>query len=122
MAASYNDAYQLSQDAAFKSRVQAAILTGSVSVANEGWTVAFHRERATFVNNMLSSPTSLANTVTLFTYTVSTDPTVLADATAGGTVALTSANVAAQAALVTDAHIMAAIASQFNCFVRTPMA
>lgn len=122
MAASYNDSYQLSQDATFKNRIQSALLTGSISVAGEAWTTPFHRERATFINNMLSSPTALSAVVSMFAGTVATDATCLSDATAGGTVALTTGNVATQAALVTDAHIMSAISAQFNAFVRAPMA
>lgn len=120
MAASRNDSYQLSIDATFQNRVQAALIAASVSIANEGWSIAFHRERSNFVSQVLSSKTIQADTVTLFSNSVATDTTVIADATQGGTVALTAGNRAAQAALVTDAHIDSAIASQFNSFIREP--
>lgn len=120
MAASRNDSYQLSLDATFQNRVQASLISACVSIANEGWAVPFHRERATFVSQVLSSKTSQADTVLLFSNSVSTDTTVLADATQGGTVALTTGNRVAQTALVTDAHIDNAIASQFNSFIREP--
>jgi len=56
----------------------------------------------------------------LFAISVANDTSVISDATAAGTVVLTGVNAAAQAALVTDAHLDAAISSQFNSFFRTP--
>lgn len=120
MAASHSDSFQLSGDATFQGRVQAALLTAFISIANEGWAVAFHRERARFIQNALSSTTSLNSAVVLFTNSVSTDSTVLADATVGGTVVLSGANRANQAALVTDVHIDSAISSQFNAYIVEP--
>ena len=121
MAASRNDMYQLSQDPVFQNRVQAALILACVSVSIENsTTVPFHRERQTFASQVLSSTTFQTQTVTLFTNSISTDPTIIADATVGGTVSLTTANRAAQAALVTDAHIDGAIAAQFNDYFRTP--
>ena len=120
MAASHSDSFQLSQDATFQGRVQAALLTAFVAIANEGWAVPFHRERTMFIVSALGSASALSSVVTLFTNTVSADTTCLSDATAAGTVILTSANRTAQAALVTDAHIDAAIASQFNAYIRVP--
>lgn len=89
-----------------------------MSIANEGWAVAFHRERANFAAQILSNPASPIDYVQLFTNTASTDATCISDATAAGTVALTGANIATQAALVTDAHIDAAISAEFNAFIR----
>lgn len=120
MAASHNDSYQLSQEPTFQNRVQVSLLAACVAISNEGWGVAFHRERSTFASQVLISPNTPTNYVGLFTNTVANDSTCLADATVGGTVSLTSGNRAAQAALVTDAHIDAAIASQFNSFIREP--
>ena len=120
MAASRNDSYQLSQDSTYQHRIQASLLAACIAIATEGWAVAFHRERATFVQSILSSTTSLASAVTLFSNSSATDATVLADATVGGTVVLITGNRAAQAALVTDAHIDNAISSQFNAFIREP--
>ena len=56
----------------------------------------------------------------LFADMIATDANVLADATQAGTVALTSGNVATQAALVTDAHMDAAVSSEFNTFLVLP--
>jgi hypothetical protein len=58
--------------------------------------------------------------VALFSNTVANDTNVINDATAAGTVVLTSGNRATQQALVTDAHIDLAIASSFNSFIREP--
>ncbi len=120
MAASFNDAYQLSQDATFQNRVQAALLTYCTVVASEGWSVPFHRERAGFVSQVMSSQTTQQSMVTLFANSAATNATVLADATQAGTVVLTSGNRAAQAALVTDTHLSNAIASQFDAYIREP--
>lgn len=116
MAASRNDSYQLSQDPGFQHRVQASLLAACVAISNEGWTVVFHRERASFAQQILSNAQNTY--VVLFSNTVATDPNVLADATQGGTVSLGSStvNVATQAQLITDAHIDSAIAGQFNSF------
>lgn len=120
MAISHNDRYQLAQDATFQNRVQAALLSACVSIANEGWAVAFHRERASFVSQILSNTNVNINYPIMFTNAVSTDSTVISDATQAGTVSLTTGNRAAQAALVTDAHIDAAISAEFNAFIRVP--
>lgn len=117
MAVTHNDKYILSTDVAFRNRVQASLMAACVSIANEGWAVAFHRERAQFVTQILSLPSTW---VPLFTNTVSTDASVIGDATQAGTVVLTAGNVATQAALVTDAHIDAAISAEFNAFIRVP--
>src|SRR6266576_1942749 len=114
MAVTHKDRYTLSTDPTFKTRVQAALVAACVSIANEGWSVAFHRERSDRAANILSGPSSPLDWVQLFTNSVATDTTCISDATAAGTVALTSANVAAQAALVTDAHIDSAISAEFN--------
>jgi len=112
--------YQLSQDPVFQNRVQAALLAACVAIANEGWAVAFHRERSIYVASILSSTTNLTAAVTLFASSVATDTNCIADATQAGTVSLTVGNRAAQAALVTDTHLSAAVSSQFNSFVREP--
>lgn len=116
-----SDQYQLSQDTVFQNRVQASLIAACVAIGNEGWTVAFHRERATFCNQILAGTGGgQASYVTLFANAVATDPSVIADATVNGTVTITAGNRATQAALVTDAHIDAAIAGQFNTFIREP--
>lgn len=117
MAVSYNDKQLLSQDATFQSRVKMALVAACIQIKSEAVTTAFHRERETFLTAVMNSPdTFKANAAT----GVATDALVIGDATAGGTVALTSGNVATQAALVTDAHIDTAISGQFNSFFRTP--
>lgn len=120
MAITHNDRYQLAQDATFQNRVQAALLATCVSIANEGWAIAFHRERASFASNILSNSNVSINYPAMFSNSVATDATVISDATQAGTVALTTGNRAAQAALVTDAHIDTAIAAEFNAFIRVP--
>jgi hypothetical protein len=117
MAVSYNDKYQLSQDATFQNRVRTSLVAACISIYNEGWGVAFHRERQTFATAVMNAPDAFK---ALVANGVATDTNVINDATATGTVALTAGNVATQAALVTDAHIDAAISGQFNTFFRTP--
>lgn len=117
MAASRNDQYQLSQDVGFQNRVQAALIAACISISNEAWS-ATHRQRQNLVVSILQSPTGTSmNWVQLFANTAATDTNVIADATNGGTVAITSGNRSTQAALVTDAHIDAAISSEFNSFL-----
>ena len=120
MAVSHNDRYMLSMDTTFQHRVQSSLITTCISIANEGWTVPFHRERAIFAMQVLASPTGTQNWVQLFSNAVATDTNCISDATQAGTVALTAGNVAAQAALVTDTHIDTAISAEFNAFIRTP--
>lgn len=123
MASTNHDMWQLAQDATFQNRVQASLTKTCIAISTESPTsVPFHRERAIFVVQVLSSPLAPTNWVQLFTNSVATDANCISDATQAGTVALTGANVAAQAALVTDAHIDSAISGQFNSFIREPMA
>lgn len=119
MAVTYNDKFQLAQDSTFQNRVRTSLIAACISIKNEGAGVAFHRERETYLVSVMNSPDSYK---VLFANAVATDASVINDATATGTVALTGANVAAQQANVTDAHIDTAIASQFNSFFRTPAA
>lgn len=117
MAVTYNDKYQLAQDPTFQNRVKTSLIAACISIKNEAVGTGFHRERETYVVSVMNSPDSYK---VLFANAVATDALVINDATAAGTVALTSGNVAAQQANVTDAHIDTAIASQFNSFFRTP--
>jgi hypothetical protein len=121
MAASFFDSSQLALDPTFQARVGAGLYTYCQVVATEGWSVPFHRERASFVNQIFTSLGTTNPYIVLFANTVATDASVLADATVAGTVVLTSGNRATQAILVTDTHISNAIASQFNSYVRVPM-
>ena len=117
-AASISDMNMLSTDTGFQGRVRASMIAASIAITTESrTTVPFHREREAFAVQILNAPDSFKS---LFANSVATDASVSGDATAAGTVVLTSGNVAAQAALVTDAHIANAISGQFNSFFRTP--
>lgn len=123
MVASFNDASVLAGDPAFQGRVGAGLMTYAQVVGTEGWTVAFHRERATFANQIFNATLNAQGInpyFAIFANSVASDATVLADATAAGTVPITVANRATQAFLVTDAHISNAIAAQFNSYIREP--
>jgi len=113
-AVSHNDKYQLSQDSGFKNRVRVSLIAACIAIANEGWNAVFHEQRMRQAQRILNAPDSY---VPLFANSVATDTSVINDATATGTVALTTGNVATQAALVTDAHIDNAISAQFNSFL-----
>jgi len=114
----YNDKQLLASDTTFQNRVRQAMMAGCTAVKNESPTnVPFHRERETYVVGVMNQPDVFK---LLFTYACASDANCIGDATVGGTVPLTSGNVATQAALVTDAHIDGALAANFNTFFRTP--
>lgn len=113
MAASYNDMSLLANDATFQGRVASALWQSCVSIANEAWS-SVHEARKGYVSQILNNPNFYKP---FFVNVVSVDATCISDATANGTVALTGSNAAAQAALVTDAHISAAISAAFNAFI-----
>jgi hypothetical protein len=117
MPASHRDSYVLSTDTTLQYRVRSALLAVCVSINYEDHNTPFHSERASFAAQAINAADTYKE---LFTNSLGIDADCLADATAGGTVVLTPSNVAAQAALVTDAHIDAAVAYQFNSFFRTP--
>lgn len=117
MAATRSDMYILSQDATFQNRVRASMIAAAIAIKNESVATAFHRERETYAVAIMNQPD---NYKPLFAGGAATDASVIGDATAGGTVALTTGNVATQQALCTDTHIDSAISSQFNVFFRTP--
>lgn len=119
-AASHNDSAVLSSDPTFQNRVREALAAACITVANEAIsasTLSLHKKRADLCVLILNAPDSYK---ILFAFSVATDASVLADATANGTVALTSGNVATQEALVTDAHIDAAIGNQANAYLVLP--
>lgn len=120
MVATHNDSYQIAQDPVFQNRVQAALAKICVDIANEGWAVAFHRERQGFAAQILANTNVNIDYTKMFANAVSTDTTVLSDATQAGTVAVTAGNRATQSALVTDAHMDTAISAEFNAFFRVP--
>ncbi len=117
MAATYADKDILTTDVNFQKRVRQSLIQQAANIMTETVTVAFHRERSRYASAVLNAP---LNFLTLFTGVVANDGVVISDATAAGTVTLTSGNVAAQAALVTDGHIDNAISANFNSFFLTP--
>ena len=117
MAASRNDMNLLQADATFTSRVRSSLVAACVAITNEAHGADW-RERQTRAVTVLNGPDAFK---ALYATTAATDANVIADATQNGTVVLTPANVAAQAALVTDAHIDNAISGQFNSFFNRPM-
>jgi hypothetical protein len=117
MAASYSDQQFLAADPTFQNRVRQSLIAACQAIKTEAVTVAFHRERETFLVAVVNQPDLFKGMVAI---AAATNASVIGDATAAGTVVLSAANAAAQAALVTDAHIDAAISSDFNSFFRTP--
>lgn len=117
MAVSYNDKWQLAQSTLFQHRVQASLVAGCLAIASESAsTVPLHAARADLARNILLGPTGNTNYVLLFSNAVACDTNVINDATGTGTTAITAANMDAQQASVSDAHIDAAISSTFNAF------
>lgn len=116
----FSDAAVLAGDPTFQARVGASLFTFAQVVATEGWTVPFHKERATFSAQIFTTTLNAQGInpwIFQFANTVATDTSVLSDATQANTVPLTTTNRAAQAALVTDTHISNAVASQFNSYI-----
>lgn len=117
MAASYSDQQFLAADPTFQNRVRQSLINACIAIKNEAITTAFHRERETYVVQVMANPDSFK---IIWAQAVATNTAVIADATQNGTVVLTGTNAQTQAALVTDAHIDTAISSDFNSFFRTP--
>lgn len=116
MAASLNDQAILAGSTLFKNRVLQSLVASCISITTEAVTVStllLHVRRAAFAHTVLNNQTTYQVPVAV---AVATDVSVIGDATQAGTVVLTSGNVDAQQALVTDAHINAAISGQFNAF------
>lgn len=121
MAVTYNDKYQLAQSVAFQHRVQSSLLAACLAISSESVTATpAHRQRADLTRAILLAPTGTPNYVQLFSNVVACDTGVINDATGTGTTAITAANMDAQQASVTDAHIDTAIASTFNAFIAQP--
>lgn len=113
-AVSYTDKYFLGQNATFQKRVRAALIANAVTISNEALTVAFHYQRVKLANAILLNADLY---VAYFTPALSTDATIIADATSSGTIAIPDDTTATtRQASVTDAHIDGAIAAQFNFF------
>ena len=117
MAVTYQDKAILADNATFQNRARQAMLTGCMSIKNEGWSVAFHRERETFVVAVVNQADTYKK---LFASIMASHGDVAGDATEAGTVTLTTGNIEAQQALITDSHLDDAVAVAFNLFFRTP--
>ncbi|SRR6266852_1591358 len=114
----YNDQQLLASDPTFQNRVRQSLIAACLAIKSESsTTVAFHRERETFLVAVMNQPDIFK---IMITNSVATNANVISDATVVGATPLTSGNVATQAALVTDPHIDTAISSNFNSFFRTP--
>lgn len=113
MAASYSDMAFLAGDSTFGGRVGSALWQQCVNISSEAWS-STHAARKQYVTQILNNPTFYKP---FFVNVVSVDTTVIADATVGGTVVLTSGNVLTQGNLVTDAHIATAVSAAFNAFI-----
>lgn len=110
------DSNVLGANTVFLGRVQSSLLAACIAIFNEGTSVNNHRERVSLVHQVLNSPSNLSAWATTFALAVATDTSVASDATQANTVTVTTANVLAQQALVTDAHINNAVSAMFNAF------
>lgn len=118
MAIQFTDMDALRLDPTFVLRVRSAMVQGCVTIGNENPdTTPYHRERATYTSQVINSPDSFT---TLFAAAIATDSGVINAATSSGTIAITGANAAARAAVVTDAQISTGLANVFNAFFRRP--
>ena len=113
---SLNDQHVLAGDLGLRGRIGTALAATCVYITLEASTAAYHYERAKLATQILGQLDSQRWPV-LFQQVVCTDSQVVDDATEGGTVELDADNVAEQAAKVTDAHLSAAVSSQFNSFI-----
>lgn len=114
MAVSSSDMYNLSQDPTFQNRVMIIAVQQCIVVGQEDSKTALHKERQAYAVAIENNPTMFKNQLAI---SVSTDIGVIGDATANGTVPITTPQIAAtQAALVTDIHIIGALQGQFNTF------
>ena len=114
MAASRNDSFILGGNTVFVGRVQASMVAACIAIAAEGNNVVNHHARILLVHQILASPASQTSFATMFALSVAIDSLVLADAAPTGMVL--GANVGTQQALITDAHIDAAVKDQFNAY------
>jgi hypothetical protein len=96
----------LATDPTFQSRVRAAMVEQAAAVGFEANSVTNHSNRLSYAVMAIEN---LAVQAGIIANLVATDANCISDATAVGTVTLTTVNLAAQAALVTDAHIRAAV-------------
>lgn len=118
MAVQFTDMDALRSDATFQARIRTAMVQGCVTIGNENPdTVPYHRERVTYTAQVINAPDAF---VPLFANAIVTDSGVINAATSNGTIAITGANAAARAAVVTDAQISTALGNVFNAFFRRP--
>lgn len=113
----HSDSAILAAEPTFVARVRVSLVNFCGTVSEEDWAVPFHRERQTYSVAVLNQPSSYESQ---FSTVVSTNVTVLDQATDGNTVPLTPQNVAAQAAKVQDDAIDGAVSRFYNGFFRTP--
>ncbi len=103
----------LAEDTTFISRVRSAMVAGCVVISNEAESTANHWRRTQFAATIINNPETYKLT---FAIAIATDSNVINDATQANTVTVTTGNVAAQAALVTDAHINTGAANVYKAF------
>lgn len=114
MVAVHTDSFNLSLNGTFQNRVETSLVAACVAIASESTATVGHVTRRPYAATVLNGPQSYTQQ---FSLAVATDTNCLSDATAAGTVPITSTNSNTQEALVTDAHIDAAVAAMFNAFV-----
>lgn len=121
-AATTNDQAVLAADVLFENRALESFAGFCVStiITENPHSVAYHTERVAFCQTVMGTATGPSNFKVNIAQVAATNATVIGDATAGGTVALTSGNADAQEALVTDTDLSNAIAASFNIFIGRP--
>ena len=119
MAASLIDMEVLSTDATFQNRVQSAIVSTAQNVATEAPTnpVSMHVARKLLASQLVNSPNGNPNFKALFSISIACDPTVSSQASTQAGGPITTANVAAAAAAVTDAALINAASAQWNTYI-----
>lgn len=118
MASTHLDKVNLAAEPTFQNRVRQSMIAAAIAISNEGWSGGIiHKLRRQQCRTILND--SLDSMKVLYARGVATDSSVISDATAAGTVAITGANASTQQALVTDAHIDNAISGQFNSYFDT---
>jgi hypothetical protein len=118
LASTHLDKVNLSAEPTFQNRVRQSMVTAAIAISNEGWSGGLiHKLRRQQARAILND--SLDTMKVLYARGVATDASVISDATAAGTVAITGGNAATQQALATDAHIDNAVSGQFNSYFDT---
>lgn len=121
-----NDQQVLASDPTFQNRVRESLVNYcanvvSVETITGTWTgtmPAFtHKLRVNYCASVLAAPDSFKQ---LFAIAAAANATIIGDATQGGTVPLTSANVAAQATKVLDGDLNNGVSAVLNPFLVAP--